>query len=64
MNRKIRVGILFGGRSAEHEVSIQSAKNILEAINKEKYEVVLKQLLVGPKWLGMLSRGVIFRLFH
>src|SRR5437016_7360304 len=41
MSKKIRVGILFGGRSAEHEVSLQSAKNIIEAIDKNKYEVVL-----------------------
>jgi D-alanine-D-alanine ligase len=41
MERKIRVGILFGGRSAEHEVSLQSARNVIEAINREKYEVVL-----------------------
>lgn len=41
MIKKIRVGILFGGRSAEHEVSLQSAKNIIEAIDRDKYEVVL-----------------------
>src|SRR6266480_5956290 len=41
MSKKIRVGILFGGRSAEHEVSLQSAKNIVAAIDKNKYEVVL-----------------------
>ncbi len=41
MSKKIRVGILFGGRSAEHEVSLQSAKNIVDAIDKNKYEVVL-----------------------
>ena len=40
MARKIRVGILFGGRSAEHEVSLQSAKNIIDAIDANKYEVV------------------------
>ncbi len=40
MSKKIRVGILFGGKSAEHEVSLQSAKNVIKAINKEKYEVV------------------------
>ncbi len=38
---KIRVGILFGGRSAEHEVSLQSAKNIIEALDRDRYEVVL-----------------------
>src|SRR2546430_12171912 len=41
MSKKIRVGILFGGRSAEHDVSLQSAKNIVDAIDKNKYEVVL-----------------------
>jgi D-alanine-D-alanine ligase len=39
--KKIRVGILFGGKSAEHEVSLQSAKNVIEAIDKDKYDVVL-----------------------
>ena len=41
MKKKIRVGILFGGQSAEHEISLQSAKNIVEAIDKKKYEIVL-----------------------
>src|SRR5438445_11824578 len=41
MSKKIRVGILFGGRSAEHEISLQSAKNIIDAIDKNTYEVVL-----------------------
>ena len=36
---KIKVGVLLGGRSAEHEVSLQSGKNIIEAIDKNKYEV-------------------------
>ncbi len=39
--RKIRVGIFFGGQSAEHEVSLQSAKNVLEAIDQEVYDPVL-----------------------
>lgn len=38
---KIRVGIVFGGKSAEHEVSLQSAKNIIDAIDRDKYHVVL-----------------------
>ena len=40
MIQKIRVGILFGGKSAEHEVSLQSAKNVIDAIDREKYEVI------------------------
>lgn len=39
--KKINVGILFGGKSAEHEVSLQSAKNVIDAIDKEKYDVTL-----------------------
>jgi D-alanine-D-alanine ligase len=41
MPEKIRVGVVFGGRSAEHEVSLQSAKNVLEAMDMSKYEPVL-----------------------
>ncbi|MCK4584082.1 D-alanine--D-alanine ligase [candidate division WOR-3 bacterium] len=50
MNTKIRVGILFGGKSAEHEVSLQSAKNIIEAIDKKKYEVVLIGIDKKGRW--------------
>ena len=50
MTKKITVGILLGGRSAEHEVSLQSAKSIIEAINKEKYELVLIGIDKGGKW--------------
>jgi len=39
--RRVRVGVLFGGESAEHEVSLQSARNVIEAIDPERYEVVL-----------------------
>lgn len=39
--KKTKVGILFGGKSTEHEVSLQSAKNILDALDQEKYEVTL-----------------------
>jgi D-alanine-D-alanine ligase len=38
--KKLRVGVLFGGRSGEHEVSLLSAASVLKAINRKKYEVV------------------------
>ncbi|WP_155669429.1 D-alanine--D-alanine ligase [Ornithinibacillus caprae] len=47
---KKKVGIIFGGKSAEHEVSLQSAKNIVDAIDKEKYEVVLIGIDKEGKW--------------
>src|SRR3989344_4581612 len=49
--RKIHVGILFGGKSAEHEVSLRSAKNVYDALDKEKYEPVLIGINKKGKWL-------------
>jgi len=48
---KLRVGILFGGKSAEHEVSLQSARNIFDAIDREKYEPVLIGIDKSGRWL-------------
>ncbi len=39
MSKKIRVGLLFGGRSGEHEVSLASASSVLKALNPKKYQV-------------------------
>ncbi|MDR0785303.1 MAG: D-alanine--D-alanine ligase [Treponema sp.] len=41
MQKKINVAILFGGKSAEHEVSVQSAKNVLDALDRNKYRSIL-----------------------
>ncbi len=48
---KIRVGILFGGRSGEHEVSLLSAASILNAIDRTKYEVVPVGITKDGRWL-------------
>ncbi len=47
---KIRVGVVFGGRSCEHEVSVLSAKNVIEALDKEKYEPVLISIDKDGAW--------------
>lgn len=49
-NNKINLAIVFGGKSAEHEVSLQSAKNILEAAKKDKYNIFLIGIDKGGKW--------------
>jgi D-alanine-D-alanine ligase len=49
--KKIRVGILFGGRSGEHEVSLLSAASVLDAIDKTKYEVVPIGINKQGHWL-------------
>jgi D-alanine-D-alanine ligase len=48
---KIRVGILFGGRSGEHEVSLLSAASVLNAIDTTKYEVVPIGITKDGRWL-------------
>jgi D-alanine-D-alanine ligase len=48
---KLRVGILFGGRSGEHEISLLSAASVLKAINKQKYDVVPIGITKDGRWL-------------
>ncbi|MGB6130221.1 MAG: D-alanine--D-alanine ligase family protein [Acidobacteriaceae bacterium] len=49
--KKTRVGILFGGRSGEHEVSLLSAASVLKAIDREKYEVVPIGITKAGRWV-------------
>jgi D-alanine-D-alanine ligase len=49
--KKVRVGILFGGRSGEHEVSLLSAASVLQAIDKDKFEVVPIGITKDGRWL-------------
>jgi D-alanine-D-alanine ligase len=47
---KTRVGIIFGGKSAEHEVSLQSARNVFEALDKNKYDATLIGIDKQGQW--------------
>lgn len=49
--KKLRVGVLFGGRSGEHEVSLLSAASVLDAIDKTKYEVVPIGITKEGRWV-------------
>jgi D-alanine-D-alanine ligase len=49
---KIRVGVIFGGRSGEHEVSLRSAESILKSIDRDKYEVVPIGITHEGRWLA------------
>ena len=51
MAKKLRVGILFGGRSGEHEVSLLSAASILKAIDRKKFDVVPIGITKTGRWL-------------
>ncbi|WP_158749286.1 D-alanine--D-alanine ligase family protein [Acidobacterium sp. S8] len=48
---KLRVGVLFGGRSGEHEVSLLSAASVLKAIDRKKYEVIPIGITKGGHWV-------------
>lgn len=50
-SEKVRVGVVFGGRSGEHEVSLRSAKSIIAALDKEKYDVVPIGIDKTGRWL-------------
>ncbi len=51
MGGKIRVGVLFGGQSSEHEVSLASARSVMSALDPQKYEVVPIGITKGGAWL-------------
>lgn len=51
MSEKIRLGVLFGGRSCEHEVSVSSARAVLEAIDPARYEITMIGISKDGQWL-------------
>ena len=62
MAKKIRVGVIFGGRSGEHEVSLLSAASILQAIDREKFDVVPIGITKEGRWLAAAdAKGLLNR---
>jgi len=57
--RKLRVGVIFGGRSSEHEVSLLSARSVIDAIDKKKYDVALIGIGKDGRWLGTDARSYL-----
>lgn len=56
---KIKLAIIFGGRSAEHEVSVISARNILRAIDKNKYNITLVGIDKDGNWLSFSQKELL-----
>jgi D-alanine-D-alanine ligase len=50
MKKKLRVALLFGGKSAEHEISLISARNIFQALDKKKYQIVAIGIDKRGRW--------------
>lgn len=72
-HQKIRVGILFGGKSAEHEVSLQSARNVVDALDRDKFEPTLIKIEKDGRWPdgvvtsltdGTSGLDVVFPILH
>jgi len=51
MKKKLRIGVIFGGRSGEHEVSLVSAESVMKALDKSKYDVTPIGITKEGKWL-------------
>ena len=50
--KKIRVGVIFGGRSGEHEVSLRSARSIMDALDPDKYDVLPIGITKAGRWIA------------
>ena len=59
MANKLRVGVVFGGRSGEHEISIRSATAVIEAIDRKKYEVIPIAITKEGKWLAPFAAAAL-----
>ncbi len=63
MRSRLRVGVIFGGRSGEHEVSLASSRSIMDALDPDRYEVVPIGITHSGRWLtagnpmAVLSEG-------
>ena len=70
MTTKIRLGVIYGGRSGEHEISMRSARSVIEAVDPEKYEVIPVAITKEGRWLSpaesalMLPESARLRLSH
>jgi D-alanine-D-alanine ligase len=51
-NKRLRIGVLFGGRSGEHEVSLASAASVIRALDPEKYEALPIGISKDGRWLA------------
>jgi D-alanine-D-alanine ligase len=59
LNKKLKVGVIFGGRSGEHEVSLRSAESIINAMDKSRYEVVPIGITKEGRWLVSSDAGAL-----
>lgn len=56
---RLKVGVLFGGRSAEHEVSILSARNVIAALDPERFQAVAIGITRGGRWIQQSTQRLL-----
>ena len=59
VSRKLRVGILFGGKSGEHDISLRSARSIVKAIDRSRYAVVELGITKTGRWLPVEDSALL-----
>jgi D-alanine-D-alanine ligase len=59
MAEKLRIGVMFGGRSGEHEVSLRSARSVIGALNPEKFDIVPIGITLDGKWVGLTDPNAV-----
>ncbi len=64
MHRKSHIAVLCGGQSAEHEVSIESAKNIVQALDKNRYEIAVIFVTRQGEWIWLDSNATLLNNPH
>src|SRR3954468_1887131 len=57
--KRLRVGVLFGGRSAEHEISILSARNVIAALDPERFEAIPIGITRDGRWIQQSTRRLL-----
>ena len=58
-SEKVRVALLFGGQSAEHEISILSARNVLAALDRSRFEPILIGIDKSGRWLAQDAQKLL-----
>jgi D-alanine-D-alanine ligase len=59
MAKKLRIGVIFGGRSGEHEVSLRSARSVIEAMDRSRYEIVPIAITKEGNWLAPAAAAAL-----
>ncbi|HLC39244.1 MAG TPA: D-alanine--D-alanine ligase [Patescibacteria group bacterium] len=67
MSKKLKLAVIFGGKSAEHDISINSAKQVIAALNKNKYQITPIKISRKGKWSQNLNKNIfdlVLPIFH